>query len=133
MMMMMNSRTVKEEGREKEEEEEETMGIWDCGSPLYDAHELVSLDHIIHRHLMAFPSSTGSSNHNITTFTHHHHHHDKMPHKSKGSFMVTGMSKISVKMVKKKKRKNNEEINGNNKMRRGFAGFVVALLYSWKK
>ncbi|KAK8464938.1 hypothetical protein PHAVU_010G111500 [Phaseolus vulgaris] len=129
--------------KEEDEEEEKAMAIWDCGSPLYDSHELVSLDHIIDRHLMVFPSSIGSSKHIITTFTrhshhhHHHHHHDMVPHKhgspekSKGSFMVTSMSKISVKMVRKK-RKNSAEIKGN-KMRRGFAGFVIGLLYSWKK
>ncbi|XP_047167935.1 uncharacterized protein LOC124836776 [Vigna umbellata] len=134
MIMMMNSTTLKEEAREKEEneEEEKTMAIWDCGSPLYDSYELVSLDHIIDRHLMAFPSSNGSSKHIITRFTHHHHHHDRVPQKSKGSVIITGMNKISVKMLKKK-RKNNEEIKGNNKTRRGFAGFVVGLLYSWKK
>ncbi|KAK7381999.1 hypothetical protein VNO80_00620 [Phaseolus coccineus] len=127
MIMMMRE--------EDQEEEEKAMAIWDCGSPLYDSHELVSLDHIIDRHLMAFPSSIGSSKHIITRFTRHsHHHHDMVPHKhgspekSKGSFMVTSMSKISVKMV----RKNSAEIKGN-KMRRGFAGFVVGLLFSWKK
>jgi len=126
MIMMM---------KEEDEEEERAMAIWDCGSPLYDSYELVSLDHIIDRHLMAFPSSFPSSKHR---FTHHHSHdHDMVPHKvgspekSKGSFMVTSMSKISVKMTRKK-RKNNEEIKGN-KIRRGFAGFVVGLLYSWKK
>ncbi|WVZ16852.1 hypothetical protein V8G54_009834 [Vigna mungo] len=127
MIMMMNSTTLKEEAREKEEneEEEKTMAIWDCGSPLYDSYELVSLDHIIGRHLMAFPSSNGSSKHIITRFTHHsHHHRDRVTQKSKGSFIITGMNKISVKMLKK--RKNNEEIKGNK--RRGFAGFVVAFV-----
>ncbi|CAA7062508.1 unnamed protein product [Microthlaspi erraticum] len=29
--------------------------LWDCGSPLYDSYELVSLTHIIERHFMSLP------------------------------------------------------------------------------
>ncbi|CAO2819180.1 unnamed protein product [Amaranthus hypochondriacus] len=35
--------------------------IWDCGSPLYDSHELASLSLIIERHMRALPSSSLSS------------------------------------------------------------------------
>ncbi|KAJ0054179.1 hypothetical protein Pint_00551 [Pistacia integerrima] len=48
------------QGRENIEEEEATVAIWDCGSPLYDSYELVSLTHLIERHLMALPSLGGS-------------------------------------------------------------------------
>ncbi|KAK4400938.1 hypothetical protein Sango_1199900 [Sesamum angolense] len=44
------------------EEEEERQGgpkVWDCGSPLYDAYELVSVANIIDRHTMALPSPFG--------------------------------------------------------------------------
>lgn len=41
---------------QKEAEEVEAIAIWDCGSPLYDSYELVSLSHLIERHLMALPS-----------------------------------------------------------------------------
>ncbi|XP_010413371.1 PREDICTED: uncharacterized protein LOC104699726 [Camelina sativa] len=34
--------------------------LWDCGSPLYDSYELVSLTHIIERHFMSLPSLTGT-------------------------------------------------------------------------
>ncbi|KAI3453798.1 hypothetical protein Pfo_010461 [Paulownia fortunei] len=47
---------------EKKEEEEEREGgpkEWDCGSPLYDAYELVSLANIIERHMMTLPWSSG--------------------------------------------------------------------------
>ncbi|KAF5464439.1 hypothetical protein F2P56_014514 [Juglans regia] len=48
-------------GKEIEEEEgEEALAIWDCGSPLYDSYELVSLSHVIERHLMKLPNSSGS-------------------------------------------------------------------------
>ncbi|KAI5647156.1 hypothetical protein M9H77_33161 [Catharanthus roseus] len=39
-----------------DEEEEEGMNVWDCGSPLYDSYELVSLGHVIDRHTMILPS-----------------------------------------------------------------------------
>ncbi|KAM7275373.1 hypothetical protein ACFE04_017239 [Oxalis oulophora] len=35
----------------------EEAAVWDCGSPLYDSYELVSLNYIIERHLMALPTS----------------------------------------------------------------------------
>ncbi|XWS32069.1 hypothetical protein CRYUN_Cryun23aG0129200 [Craigia yunnanensis] len=37
-----------------------TFAIWDCGSPSYDSHELVSLSHLIERYLMKLPSLGGS-------------------------------------------------------------------------
>ncbi|KAL5989220.1 hypothetical protein ACLOJK_010110 [Asimina triloba] len=49
------------EGKEKEEECEIT-GVWDCGSPLYDSFELVSLSQLLDRNMMgmAMPGSSGS-------------------------------------------------------------------------
>ncbi|TYG57752.1 hypothetical protein ES288_D08G168300v1 [Gossypium darwinii] len=44
-----------------------TIGIWDCGSPLYDSYELVSLSHLIERHLMKLPYLGGSKR--LTTAT----------------------------------------------------------------
>ncbi|KAL4323726.1 hypothetical protein GQ457_11G001600 [Hibiscus cannabinus] len=43
------------ENKEKNGEEEAKFAIWDCGSPLYDSYELVSLSHLIERHLMKLP------------------------------------------------------------------------------
>ncbi|RZC91308.1 hypothetical protein C5167_027371 [Papaver somniferum] len=31
--------------------------VWDCGSPLYDSYELVSLTHVIERNFMVLPFS----------------------------------------------------------------------------
>ncbi|XP_020099107.1 uncharacterized protein LOC109717647 [Ananas comosus] len=44
-------------GEEEEEEgkKEGRLCVWDCGSPLYDAFELVSVSHLIDRHVMALP------------------------------------------------------------------------------
>ncbi|KAK6918250.1 Neprosin [Dillenia turbinata] len=39
-------------------EEEQATPIWDCGSPLYDSYELVSLSHHIERHLTTVPISS---------------------------------------------------------------------------
>lgn len=45
--------------KKKEEEVRDGANEWDliCGSPLYDAYELVSLANIIERHMMALPSA----------------------------------------------------------------------------
>ena len=44
--------------------------IWDCGSPLYDSHELASLSLIIERHMRALPSSLSlSSNRSSSSST----------------------------------------------------------------
>ncbi|PIN23617.1 hypothetical protein CDL12_03648 [Handroanthus impetiginosus] len=49
------------EERNDEEEKVDPRKGWDCGSPLYDAYELVSITNIIERHMMTtLPSgSTG--------------------------------------------------------------------------
>ncbi|KVH89055.1 hypothetical protein Ccrd_008961 [Cynara cardunculus var. scolymus] len=46
------------DGEEKEEHQQKeglALKIWDCGSPLYDSYELVSIADVIDRHLMTFP------------------------------------------------------------------------------
>ncbi|PON42229.1 hypothetical protein PanWU01x14_283450 [Parasponia andersonii] len=58
-----------EEEDHKGEKEENNLAIWDCGSPLYDSYELVSLSHLIERHLMVLPSIGGSSKRFITQFS----------------------------------------------------------------
>ncbi|GKU96707.1 hypothetical protein SLEP1_g9914 [Rubroshorea leprosula] len=53
----MKKKTSENRAIGKEEEEEKAVSaIWDCGSPLYDSFELVSLSHLIERHLMVLPS-----------------------------------------------------------------------------
>ena len=133
--MMDSTATLKAKADDKEEEEKAMLSMWDCGSPLYDSYELVSLNHLIDRHLMAFPSSLhNGSNPIINRFT--NNSHDIMvpevaqevgsPVKFKGSFMVKSLGKFLMKM---KKRKDNGERRKKNKgMRRGLAGFVVDCL-----
>ena len=65
-MMKPISKTQEEDQKGENEEEktsttsEDNLAIWDCGSPLYDSYELVSLSHLIERHLMILPSLGGS-------------------------------------------------------------------------
>ena len=47
---------MKKTAKIHQEREEKSRGVWDCGSPLYDSYELVSLSSIIERHLMKVPS-----------------------------------------------------------------------------
>ncbi|KAH6779957.1 hypothetical protein C2S52_011194 [Perilla frutescens var. hirtella] len=52
---------IEESGvRKKEKDDEKSLEIWDCGSPLYDAHELVAVSHVVERHLMILPHLSGS-------------------------------------------------------------------------
>lgn len=115
---VMNSATLK-----GKLEEEKAMSVWDCGSPLYDSYELVTLNHLIDRHLMApFPSKTV-----ITRFI-TNHSHVMLPsvadQKSQESF---SLSKFFGKMMRK--RKDHNEERRKKKMRRGLAGFIGNLLY----
>ncbi|KAF9687894.1 hypothetical protein SADUNF_Sadunf02G0140700 [Salix dunnii] len=56
----MNRTLESKKDDQQEEEEEEALAIWDLGSSLYDSHELVSLTHLVERHLMTLPSLGGS-------------------------------------------------------------------------
>ncbi|KAL6957423.1 hypothetical protein U1Q18_047016 [Sarracenia purpurea var. burkii] len=47
----------KREGKEKDG----ATNIWDCDSPLYDSYELVSLSHVIERHITTAPPFIGGS------------------------------------------------------------------------
>lgn len=128
---LMNSATLKEKL---------SKSVWDCGSPLYDSHELVSLDHLIDRHLMAFPSSPHyGSKPIITRFSHHSHilvsevaRKVGSPEKSNGSFMVTSLRNFLGKIRKRKDNKL-ERRKKNKEMRRGLDGFVFYLLCGGNK
>ncbi|KAF8032481.1 hypothetical protein BT93_D1405 [Corymbia citriodora subsp. variegata] len=55
---------MRAKAEETEAEDGEALKVWDCGSPLYDAFELVSLSQVIERHLMAFPCNRKSNSQN---------------------------------------------------------------------
>ncbi|KAB5569350.1 hypothetical protein DKX38_003143 [Salix brachista] len=50
----------RKDDQQEEEDDEKALAIWDLDSSLYDSHELVSLTHLIERHLMTLPSLGGS-------------------------------------------------------------------------
>lgn len=54
-----NERNINNECQ-KRCKEKEGMSIWDCGSSLYDSYELVSISHLIERHLNTIQSHGGS-------------------------------------------------------------------------
>ncbi|XP_050238722.1 uncharacterized protein LOC126688161 [Mercurialis annua] len=72
----MNSNPMKttlQDSRENEKEnEEKNLAVWDLGSPLYDSYEVVTLSHLIERHLMILPSfgSSRISNNKISPDDH---------------------------------------------------------------
>lgn len=57
-----------------DDDEEAIPHIWDCGSPLYDSYELVSLSHVIDRHIMVLPSLSGSRQGRSSRFSHAPNH-----------------------------------------------------------
>lgn len=52
---------IRAKTEEAEVEDGDALEVWDCGSPLYDAFELVSLSHVIERHLLVFPCNRKSN------------------------------------------------------------------------
>ncbi|CAL0315359.1 unnamed protein product [Lupinus luteus] len=79
------------------------FSIWDCGSPLYDSHELVSLSHMVERHMMVWPYLGGSKE----IITQHSDPHEVMisnPTKNtRGSSKLTGLSEFLEKIIGKKR------------------------------
>lgn len=95
-------------GNFDEKEEEKAMAMWDCGSPLYDSYELVSLDHHINMNLMSFPSHLGSKLKN-TRLVHNYEDVIHMKGKNVGSLektkefiWVTSFKKFLLKIMKRR-------------------------------
>lgn len=92
----------------KKAEEEEGGGgganviIWDCGSPLYDSYELVSLCYLIERHMMSLPSLGGSLSF-IATSNNSRSRVDDNALKMKNSQEVGTLSKFVDKNMRKKR------------------------------
>ncbi|RHN39757.1 hypothetical protein MtrunA17_Chr8g0347351 [Medicago truncatula] len=112
-------------GKVDEKEEEKARAMWDCGSPLYDSYELVSLDYHINRNLMAFPSLHGSKR--IITRCMHDSHDMVHIEKAKESFWVTSFRTFFMKMMKRKDN-GDEKLKKNKEMRRGMARSIVDFL-----
>uniref|UniRef100_A0A494G9C5 Uncharacterized protein n=1 Tax=Solanum lycopersicum TaxID=4081 RepID=A0A494G9C5_SOLLC len=65
--MSMASVAMKKKTGEIEEigGEEEKKNTWDCGSPLYDSHEVVSIYSLIEKKFMSFPYHNRSIRGNV--------------------------------------------------------------------
>ncbi|GAB4844571.1 hypothetical protein Ancab_037969 [Ancistrocladus abbreviatus] len=99
---------MERDGSEFEGVRKDEAAGWDCGSPLYDLHELVSMGFLIERHTMVLPFSLGGSKRFKSD--HHHLHHGAAAglkqQKKKGSSCVPWRGRKSKK---------GEKIKSNNK------------------
>jgi hypothetical protein len=116
-----------------DDKEEKARAMWDCGSPLYDSYELVSLDHHINKNLMAFPSLHGSKllntrfKHNSHDMVHRMAHNVGSLEKTKKSFLVKSLSNFFVKMMKSNDNSEEKRKIENKEMRRCIAMSIVDL------
>lgn len=83
--------------------------MWDCGTPLYDAHELVSLAYTIERHMMVWPHLHDGSKPNpkpmiITTTQFYDPEEASSPKTSvtKGSSVVSSLNEFFMRIQKMK-------------------------------
>ncbi|CAJ1961258.1 unnamed protein product [Sphenostylis stenocarpa] len=105
---------------------EEAVLKWDCGSLLYDSHELISLAYTIERHMIVWPHLRGS-NPIITKLC---DPKEKRPTESvsKISSMATNFSAFFKRMWKKMKEK-------HEKIQPRAFGFCVGVefgMWKWK-
>ncbi|KAJ0590360.1 hypothetical protein HanRHA438_Chr04g0192321 [Helianthus annuus] len=70
--MMGGRQEFDEEKKVEEQHQHEGLDvkIWDCGSPLYDSYELVSIANVLDRHLMKFPYVINRSTTTTRSITH---------------------------------------------------------------
>ncbi|KAL3517264.1 hypothetical protein ACH5RR_024166 [Cinchona calisaya] len=101
-----------ERKEEKEDDHDESTipRIWDCGSPLYDSYELVSLSHLIDRHIMILPSLSGSRQERMMSSSFSHapaaadHEEASASKKARGpSVLVTFLCKLMEKKALKRR------------------------------
>ncbi|KAJ1413788.1 hypothetical protein SESBI_19280 [Sesbania bispinosa] len=84
--------------------------IWDCGSSLYDSHELVSLAYTIERHMIVWPYlNLGGPKHIFTQF-YDPEDVSSTQNVPKGSSMAT--SCLSRQRMKKKHKKTKSRFSG---------------------
>ncbi|KAE9595779.1 hypothetical protein Lal_00030642 [Lupinus albus] len=80
------------------------FSIWDCGSPLYDSYELVSLSHMVERHMMVWPYLGGPKQ----IITQHYDPHEMVisisTNNARGSSRLTGLTEFLEKIIWKKRK-----------------------------
>ncbi|KAG5084509.1 hypothetical protein AAZX31_19G239000 [Glycine max] len=84
--------------RTSSKEKAEAVLKWDCGSPLYDSYELVSLAYTIDRHMMAWPHLGGPN-----PIIAHPKEESSTQRVPKISSMVSNLSEFFVKIMRKRK------------------------------
>ncbi|KAL2490280.1 Uncharacterized protein Adt_25908 [Abeliophyllum distichum] len=84
----------KEEEEKEKEKEEKTLKLWDCGSPLYDSHEVASISHVIERHFMVLPYLSGSRNVKESSLISSSSSIQSEPKKAESSSKVRGFSVV---------------------------------------
>ncbi|KAM1068844.1 hypothetical protein ACFX2I_000767 [Malus domestica] len=122
-------------GKENQHKEDEEFGIWDCGSPLYDSYEFVSISHLIERHLMALPYSLGGSSRFTTNiYTHYSSgmastvssdmRSSSTTREAKGS---SSSSIVGIRRIWKRRVLFGERKGKNKKRKLGFSGFCKVI------
>lgn len=118
------STASKEYFKDDEKEARSTFPIWDCGSPLYDSCELVSLSHMIERHMMVAWPCTGGSKQIITQLSGPEHEVIISAVNAKSSSKLTGLSEFFEKIIMwKRKGKKHKKIQTG-----GLSGFYNRLV-----
>ena len=100
--------------------------IWDCGSPLYDSYELVTLSHMIERHMVVWPHLGGSKK--IITPLSDPHEVMISTENAKGSSKLTSLSEFLGKIMGKRKLTREGKGNNHKKTKTGFSGFYNRLI-----
>lgn len=80
--------------------------IWDCGSPLYDSCELITLSHIVERQMMEWPYLGGTKQ--ITAKVFDLDEVKISTGKAKGSFKWVNLSEFFEKILWKRKKNGNQ-------------------------
>ncbi|KAK4266962.1 hypothetical protein QN277_023817 [Acacia crassicarpa] len=113
----MKSEETKVKKKEKvaEKSPPPTKSIWDCGSPLYDSYELVSVTHLIERHWMIFPFQAASSSNNSSS---HHETARRLMWLSSSSKNTAVKTTINNKISREARNKDKAETTTS-----GFARF----------
>lgn len=127
------------EGKGGGGEEEESTKIWDSGSPLYDSYELVSLGHVIDRHIMELPSLSGSRGLTNQSSSRSSNLISSKQGGASGFGMAKGSSTVSCfgefreKVLWKKRRVNGEGEEKPKMVKRGVFYRICKRIGSWRK
>ncbi|KAK7258537.1 hypothetical protein RIF29_24117 [Crotalaria pallida] len=106
--------------------------IWDCGSSLYDSHELVSLAYAIEGHMMTWPCLVGPKP--IMAQLYGPHEAASTKSVTRGSSMTTSLSELLMKGSLKRMLTPQKKSKKHKKTKARFYGLVCGgnRLYSYE-